>query len=88
MPISPSMTHILQSGSYTANHDPPILVIAGISELTEDLRHPYGWVGFTRKTLPHPVVKIVDEALLDLCEKVGDSVTSTWYGYVPTTQVS
>jgi hypothetical protein len=33
-------------------------------------------------------MKIVDEAILDLCKKVGDSVTSTCYEYVPTTQVS
>jgi hypothetical protein len=72
------MTHNLRGSSYTANHSLPILVIAGISKLTEDLRHPYGWVGLTRKTLPHPVMKIIDEALLNLCKKVGDSVTSTW----------
>jgi hypothetical protein len=88
VPISLSMTHIFKGSSYTANHDLSVLVIAGVSKLTEDFRHPYGWVGFTRKTLPHPVMKIVDEAILDLCKKVGDSVTSTCYEYVPTTQVS
>ena len=78
------MTHILKGGPYIANHDLPILVIAGVPELTEDFRHPYGWVGFTKKTLPHPVMKIIIEALLNLCEKVGNSVTLAWYEYVPT----
>ena len=76
------MTHILQGGSYTANHHPPVLVIAGILELTEELKHPYGWVGFARERVPRPVMVVIDEALLDLREKIGGFVTSVWYAYV------